>query len=640
MPHSQAQLLFVDDDPSAIHAMRVLLSDYPNPRFATSGREALRLARERAPDLIVLDANMPGMSGLEVLAILRDSPELRNVPVIMATAQDDSVLELAALQHGAVDFVSTPLAPLQFRARVEAHLRARASAAAAAAPTAAVQTQPRLATAGSANLLVVDDEIAAVHLLRQSLADVGTVHFATTGTAALQLASRIAPDLVLLDAHMPGLDGFQVCASLQDHPTLKRVPIVFVSRYDDAVNETRALNLGAADFISKPFSPAVLRARVRNLLELKRRNDAELQSVTTRWRELADARVADIVNTASDAILTCNDDLRILLANTAATTLFGRSLDDMVGHALTELIPAPAPLMAHTGSTPLRLLVARPDGQTVPVEVSASHLNDAPAHLTTLVLRDISDRERLEAATRAQHAAEADSAAKTRMMGWIAHEMGNPLNAMLGFIQLMQQPAPNPLPAASARQLQFIETSARQLQHLLADLLTMARSSTPNLPIELQALAPWDCLKAACDAVQNDATQAQITLTLPAPAQDGKVLADAQRLHQCLVNLLSNDIKYNHPGGEVRTLLSVDAGCVVLAVQDTGQGMSEAQLKHLFEPFNRLGRQHQAVPGSGLGLVITRELVQAMGGTLEVSSVAGAGSRFTLRLAAAPKPTT
>jgi len=115
-----------------------------------------------------------------------------------------------------------------------------------------------------------------------------------------------------------------------------------------------------------------------------------------------------------------------------------------------------------------------------------------------------------------------------------------------------------------------------------------------------------------------------------------RIITDAARLHQCLVNLLTNAIKYNRPNGSVRVEVRRNGPDATVMVRDDGLGMDELQRQHLFEPFNRLGRQHAAMPGAGLGLVITRQLVEAMGGQLRVESEAGLGSCFSIIVPCAP----
>jgi two-component system cell cycle response regulator len=312
-----ANLLLVDDDPSAIHVMSRMLAHYPNQRFAMSGEVALRLAHESTPDLIVLDAEMSGMSGFAVFAALQADAQLTHVPVIFATSHRSTVIELTVLQQGAVDFVTKPLDTDQFVARVQAHLRNRslaltrqarrspydASRAAALGSTQGLASGPTPGSAPAAvpgstaaplpasapglgrplppagtHLLIVDDNVAAIQMLSHTLGGLGECHFATTGAEALRLVDELQPQIILLDAHLPDLDGFDICAALREQSRFDAVPIVFITRFSDLANEKRALDLGASDFIAKPYTPAVLLARVSNLLALTQRADVAVSA--------------------------------------------------------------------------------------------------------------------------------------------------------------------------------------------------------------------------------------------------------------------------------------------------------------------------------------------------------------------------
>jgi two-component system cell cycle response regulator len=275
-------LLLVDDDPSAIQVMSRMLAHYPDQRFAMTGEMALRLAYESTPDLIVLDAELSGMSGFAVFAALQADARLARVPVIFATSHRSTVIELTVLQQGAVDFVTKPLDTDQFVARVHAHLRNRGLALTRYARPPALDDGPgvghdaahALASAGT-HLLIVDDNVAAIQMLSHTLGGLGECHFAKTGAEALRLADELQPQMILLDAHLPDVDGFAVCAELRAQARFDAVPIVFITRFSDLANEKRALDLGASDFIAKPYTPALLLARVSNLLTLARRGDLD-----------------------------------------------------------------------------------------------------------------------------------------------------------------------------------------------------------------------------------------------------------------------------------------------------------------------------------------------------------------------------
>lgn len=272
MSSPEVRLLLVDDDPSAIQVMSRMLAQYPDQRFATSGEVALRLAREATPDLILLDVDMPGMTGFDVCEALKADPVLACVPVILATSHDATVLlHVAAVQKGAVDLLTKPLVPAQLTARVRAQLRDKLPVEDLERDHLAADAAPKLASVQPPRLLIVDDDISCIEMLRHTLATMGDLFFVKTGEETLQLAARLVPDLILLDVHLPGLDGFDVWKQLKAQARFKHVPIIFVTRFSDPGNEMRALDLGVADFIAKPYTPAVLHARVRNLLDLKRR---------------------------------------------------------------------------------------------------------------------------------------------------------------------------------------------------------------------------------------------------------------------------------------------------------------------------------------------------------------------------------
>lgn len=622
-----SRILLVDDEAESIKLMRAMLSEFANLRFATSGAEALRQIRASRPDLVIVDFHMPGMTGLQVCEQLQQDEALASLPVIVTTADRLSELESAALQRGAVDFITKPLNRDTFLARVRAHLRSRALSAQLREATlsSGAEAEPT----GTARLLVVDDDVSAIRLVRMAVNRLGAVHFATTGDEALRKVHEIRPDLVLLDVNMPGLDGFSVCAALKSQAEFAHVPVVFITRYADAEREKRALELGAADFISKPFDASVLHARIRNLLALKARIDNEIRVVSEHWRHLADARVANIVRTANDGIVTLDAGEHVLLINESAARLLGVRECDAVGRPLDHVLRGFGQLLESAYAAPACVCVASNGDAPRTLEVRASKAE--AGNLITLFIRDVTERDALEQARRAQIAAESSAQAKSRLIAWVSHEMGAPLNAILGFTQLLGMGGKLAEPG-DLKRLQLIMDGAGQLQALLADLMDISRHEAGTLSIQVQATDAMPALQAALETVHPVAEQAGVQLAALPLAQPLMVMSDAQRLRQCLVNLLSNAIKYNRSGGQVSLAAGAQGGEAWLSVRDEGIGMSAEQLASLFEPFNRLGREKTTIAGTGLGLVISKSLLEAMGGRLDVESQPGQGTQFTLRL--------
>jgi signal transduction histidine kinase/ActR/RegA family two-component response regulator len=252
---------------------------------------------------------------------------------------------------------------------------------------------------------------------------------------------------------------------------------------------------------------------------------------------------------------------------------------------------------------------------------------------------DIADLRAAEEARRELAVVHAANAAKTDFLSRVSHELRTPMNAVLGFAQLMRSTGAGRLLPSDMDRLDHILQAGTHLLKLIDDVLDVSRIEAGKMHVEttgvpLQALLDQAVglvlPLAARHGVQVDAAYRQ-----EAPAA---VLADETRLRQVVANLLSNAIKYNRPAGRVRLALHVHATSVELLVEDSGLGMTPEQLRQLYEPFNRLGRERGGIEGTGIGLALTRQLVTLMRGTLHIDSTAGVGTRAVVTLPRAPLP--
>lgn len=226
--------------------------------------------------------------------------------------------------------------------------------------------------------------------------------------------------------------------------------------------------------------------------------------------------------------------------------------------------------------------------------------------------------------------AEAASRAKTEFLSRMSHELRTPLNAVLGFAQLLRAMPMSPLQQDYLAQ---IERAGWHLAELISDVLDVARIESGRVALTLAPLSAHRALEEAWQlclpSAQEQGLQAQ-PLFLAQP--ELQLRADGTRLRQVLMNVLSNAIKYNRPGGRLSLSVRRQGQRALIEIEDTGLGMDELQCQHLFEPFNRLGREHSGVPGTGIGLVLSRELLQLMGGDILVRSRPGEGSCVSLLL--------
>jgi signal transduction histidine kinase/CheY-like chemotaxis protein len=238
----------------------------------------------------------------------------------------------------------------------------------------------------------------------------------------------------------------------------------------------------------------------------------------------------------------------------------------------------------------------------------------------------------------ATETAERANRAKSEFLSSMSHELRTPLNAILGFGQLLTSDSFD-LPAAKRVEFtQQIIKAGKHLLNLISEILDLARIESANLMLSLEPVGLADTLSECQTMVSPSAAQRGIRLIFP-PDVTLSVIADRTRLKQVLLNLLSNAVKYNREHGTVAVdckLLKPDR--VRITVQDTGHGLRPEQLDALFQPFNRLGQEAGPVEGTGIGLVVTKRLVELMGGKISATSTVGVGSVFSVDFKLADEP--
>ncbi len=295
------------------------------------------------------------------------------------------------------------------------------------------------------------------------------------------------------------------------------------------------------------------------------------------------------------------------------------------------------------------LTYIRKDGSRFPAVVSVTALRDAQDAIIGYLLigTDNTARQQVEAERKrlnevlqvshlelkkAKVAAEEANLAKSDFLSSMSHELRSPLNAILGFAQLMETGAPLPT-AAQKDSIEQILQAGWYLLELINEILDLALVESGKLSLSLEPLSLAEVL-ADCQAmIDPQAHKSGIQVFFPAPQGPWVIRADRTRVKQVLVNLLSNAIKYNRVGGRVDVRCEARAsGITRVSVQDTGEGLSADKLSQLFQSFNRLGQEAGGQEGTGIGLVMSKRLVELMGGRIGVDSSVGVGSVFWFEL--------
>jgi PAS domain S-box-containing protein len=362
-----------------------------------------------------------------------------------------------------------------------------------------------------------------------------------------------------------------------------------------------------------------------------------------------------LIESNIDALMTTDPRGIISDVNHQMEKLTGCTRDELIGapfkNYFTDQTRAEAGIkrvLREGKVTNYELTALARDGKETVVSYNATTFYDRDRNLKGVfaAARDVTDRKQFEHTLQinnvelesAKAAAEKANLAKSEFLSSMSHELRTPLNGVLGFAQLMQSETPPPTPSQQ-RSIQHILKGGWYLLRLINEILDLAMIESGKVTISSEPMCLAEVLQDCRGLIGAQADKRDIALVFPAVGTPVYIYADLTRVKQVMINLLSNAIKYNRPGGMVTVrCLAVGDNRVRVYVKDTGAGLAPAQIAQLFQPFNRLGQEDSTEEGTGIGLVVTKQLVELMGGQIGVESAPGVGTEFWVEFAAAHEP--
>jgi PAS domain S-box-containing protein len=362
-----------------------------------------------------------------------------------------------------------------------------------------------------------------------------------------------------------------------------------------------------------------------------------------------------LIESNIDALIAADPRGIISDVNSQMELLTGCTRDELIGAPFKNYFTEPeraeqaiARVLREGKVTNYELTAIRRDGKETVVSYNATTFHDRDRKLQGVfaAARDVTERKEAETALQdtnglletARAAAEKANRAKSEFLSSMSHELRTPLNAVLGFAQLMASEVPAP-PPHQQRSIDQILKGGWYLLRLINEILDLAMIESGKVTMSQESMSLGDVLQDCEDMVGPQAVKRGISLEFPRMDKLFYIHADRTRVKQVMINLLSNAIKYNSSGGNVlvKCVLS-GKDRVRISVVDTGIGLAPEQVAHLFQPFNRLGQENQSEEGTGIGLVVTKQLVELMGGVIGVESSVGVGSEFWVEFASSEAP--
>ncbi|WP_219116495.1 PAS domain-containing hybrid sensor histidine kinase/response regulator [Janthinobacterium sp. UMAB-56] len=361
-----------------------------------------------------------------------------------------------------------------------------------------------------------------------------------------------------------------------------------------------------------------------------------------------------LIESNIDALMTTDPRGVISDVNQQMEALTGCTRDELIGAPCKNYFTEPeraeeaiARVLREGKLTNYELTALARDGTQTVVSYNASTFHDRERKLQGVfaAARDVTERKQFELALqdtniemeKARQAAEKANLAKSEFLSSMSHELRTPLNAVLGFAQLMASETPAPsLP--QQRSIDQILKGGWYLLRLINEILDLAMIESGKVTMSEEAMSLLDVLQDCQAMIAPQAEKRGIRMYFPRCGQAFYVHADRTRVKQVMINLLSNAIKYNQSGGSVKVECRRSGDRVRASVTDSGAGLNAEQMAQLFQPFNRLGQENSTEEGTGIGLVVTKQLVELMGGTIGVDSTVGVGTTFWVEFKASRAP--
>lgn len=622
---NQWRILVVDDNRLTVTLLSHAIKDLGLVETASDGEAALSSIRRAPPNLILLDAMMPGIGGFEVCAQIKADPQLAHIPVIFVTGQRDQETEIAALNAGAADFISKPISIPIVKARVRTQL--------------ALLNQKR----------ALEDRIATqsseIEVLLNSIPDPIWLKsaegvFLTVNPAALRAFERIESEVIGHTAH--DLFPLEVAQKAETE--------------DRSVMEAGTQQVFEKTISSSDGSQVVLWEVTKTPVKLGPRQPngilAIARDVTFRKKAEQQLRMLSLaIEQNPNAIIITDSESRIEYVNEAFGRSTGYRTDEVIGKktgvfasgktppaTFAEMRAALAAGKAWSG----RFYNRTKEGAELINFAHVSAIRDAEGKITHYlsIQEDITERVQLAAEVSRSRAAaeiaEAANQAKSTFLANMSHEIRTPMNAIIGLTHLMRDDLPTP------RQKERLEKVADAANHLLSiinDILDISKIEAGHLELSAVDFRLEELVENVSTLVSERVKAKGLRFTVSLAGLPAILRGDAMRLTQILLNYVGNAVKFT-ASGSIELLGSVDeeSDTSVLArftVRDTGIGIAPENLHRLFEAFEQADSSTtRKYGGTGLGLRINRHLAQMMGGTVGVESTLGAGSSFwaTVRL--------